>query len=123
MKTKLFLNMAVCVLVAMCGVVLAGCATSPKNIGSTHVSTAQYSGYSCEQIGAEMARVNRKIAEVSGKQVKAAKKDKVATGITVVTFNPLFLFFLSNNDNKEELKNLKGEYEALERLWIEKECG
>jgi hypothetical protein len=99
-----------------------GCATNPDRLGSTYVSPVQYQSYDCEQVLAEKMRVERRVTELTGKQAKAAKGDKVAMGVGLVLFWPA-LFFLAGGDHKEELERLKGEYEALDIVWIEKKCG
>ncbi len=107
-------------LLVMCSF-LAGCATPPEKISSAYVSPLQYQGYSCNQIRQELIRVNRKILEVSGQQSKEANKDAVALGVGLVLFWPA-LFFMIGEDKKEELARLKGEYEALENIAIQKDC-
>jgi len=42
-------------------------------------------------------------------------------GVGLVLFWPA-LFFLIGDDKKEELARLKGEYEALEKIAIQKDC-
>ncbi len=98
-----------------------GCATRPEKISAAYVSPLQYQTYSCSQIGQELVRVNRKILELTSSQQKEADKDAVALGVGLVLFWPA-LFFMMGDDKKDELARLKGEYEALERLAIEKNC-
>lgn len=100
---------------------LAGCASSPDTISAAYVSPLQYSSYSCNQTKAELMRVNRKVMEVTGAQEDEANKDAVAVGVGLVLFWPA-LFFLMGDDRKDELARLKGEYEALETVAIQKEC-
>lgn len=50
-----------------------------------------------------------------------AGKDSAALGVGLVLFWPA-LFFMIGEDKKEELARLKGEYEALEQVAIQKEC-
>jgi len=100
---------------------LTGCATSPDKISATYVSPVQYQGYTCNQIEQELARVERKVFEVSGKQKGEADKDAAAMAIGLILFWPA-LFFLAGEDRKDELARLKGEIEALECIAIQKEC-
>ena len=100
---------------------LNGCSTNPDKISGTYVSPLQYQGSSCNQIRQEFMRVNRKILEITGKQRNESTKDKVALGVGLVLFWPA-LFFMIGDDKKDELARLKGEYEALERIAIQKEC-
>lgn len=97
------------------------CATNPDKISASYVSPAQYSNYSCNQISQEMARVERRVVELTGKQRKAATGDAVAMGIGLILFWPA-LFFLIGKDKKDELARLKGEYESLQIAWIDADC-
>ena len=99
----------------------AGCATPPDKISSSYVSPLHYKDYTCTQIGQEKERVNRKIIELSKQQKKEANKDKVAMGVGICLFWPA-LFFMIGEDKKEELARLKGEYDALESMEIQKKC-
>ena len=101
--------------------ILAGCASSPDEISGKYVSPLQYQQYNCNQIRMEMMRVSRKVNEVAGHQQGEADGDAAALGVGLVLFWPA-LFFMIGDDKEEELSQLKGEYEALERAAIEKEC-
>ncbi|MEE9543082.1 MAG: hypothetical protein V3V95_04795 [Thermodesulfobacteriota bacterium] len=98
-----------------------GCSTSPDKISASYVSPLQYQHFSCNQLGGELLRVNRKVMEVTGQQQKEANKDAIAMGVGLVLFWPA-LFFMMGDDKKEELGRLKGEYDALEQVTITKDC-
>jgi len=117
MKKNLVRIVSVCVIMFF----LFGCATHPDKINATYVSPLQYQGYSCKQIQQELIRVNGKISEITGQQDKKANKDAIAFGIGMILFWPA-LFFMIGGDKKEELARLKGEYEVLESIAIQKEC-
>jgi len=102
-------------------VMLMACSTSPDKISASYVSPIVYQSYSCDQLVMEMARIQRKVNEVTGAQQKESTKDKWAMGVGLVVFWPA-LFFLIGDDKKEELKQLKGEYEAVEQAMIQKNC-
>lgn len=112
--SKIFL----CTLLA---VALGACAAKSNTIQPAYVSPLQYQDYSCKQIRNEMARISRRVNEVSGVQDKQASKDSVALGVGLVLFWPA-LFFMIGDDQKEELSRLKGEYDALEQAANAKEC-
>ena len=101
---------------------LAGCATAPEKIGATYVSPLQYSNYDCDQVRMEMVRVSQKVHEVAGVQKKEANKDAWATGVGLVVFWPALFFLAGGNDRKEELAGLKGNYDALSEVAIQKKC-
>ena len=100
---------------------IVGCASKPESISASYVSPLQYSSYNCNQVKMELMRVNRKVISVSGAQADEANNDAVAMGVGLVLFWPA-LFFLMGDDQKDELARLKGEYEALETVAIQKEC-
>ena len=103
---------------------LVGCATAPEKLGTTYVSPLQYKDYTCDQIGMEMQRVSRKVAELRGTLAKDASNDAAQMGIGLILFWPA-LFFLEGGDgvNASQYSHLKGEFEALEQIAIQKECG
>lgn len=98
-----------------------GCSTAPDKISSSYVSPLQYQHFTCDQVGGELLRVNRKIMEITGQQQKEARKDAIAMGVGLVLFWPA-LFFLMGDDKKAELSRMKGEYDALEQVAITKDC-
>ena len=103
---------------------LVGCATAPEKLGATYVSPLQYKDYTCDQIGMEMQRVSRKVAELRGTLDKDASNDAAQMGIGLILFWPA-LFFLEGGDgvNASQYSHLKGEFEALEQVAIQKDCG
>lgn len=101
--------------------ILSACAQKANKIQSTYVSPLQYSDYSCKQIKGEISRVGRRMNEVAGVQDKTASDDSVAMGVGLVLFWPA-LFFIDSSDQRVELGRLKGEFEALEQVAIQKNC-
>ena len=101
---------------------VTGCSSSPEKISAAYVSPIQYSPYDCDQIGMELIRVNRRVVEVSGIQKKQADKDAAAMGVGLVIFWPALFFLAAGSDHEAELARLKGEYETLETVAIQKKC-
>lgn len=99
----------------------SACATHPNNIQAAYVSPMTYSAYSCDQLREENERLARRVAEVTGTQERRANHDKMAMGVGLVLFWPA-LFFMANGDQKEELARLKGEYDALQSVAVQKQC-
>jgi hypothetical protein len=100
-----------------------GCASSSNEIKASYVSPLQYQQYNCQQIAAEADRVSRKAAELSGVQDTKASNDAVATGVALVLFWPAALLVKGDGSTAAELARLKGEFETLEKVSIEKNCG
>lgn len=70
----------------------------------------------------EMMRISFKVSEVAGHQKQQASNDAVAMGVGLVLFWPALLSLAGGNDRKEELAGLKGQYDALNQIAIEKKC-
>lgn len=112
---------------AILGVALASvamvsaCASSPNAIQGTYTSPLLYSNYDCQQIQGELIRLQTRVNIIAGEQSKKARSDKIAAGVGAVVFWPA-LFLLASDDNKAELSNLKGQYDALEQVAVVKRC-
>ena len=106
------------------GVLIAGCATQPSDLPTTYVSPNQYQNYSCEQITMEMNRTSRKANELQARLKKDADNDAAQMAVGIIIFWPA-LFFLEGGDGPEaaEYSRLKGEFEALEEVSVQKKCG
>ena len=63
------------------------------------------------------------MSQLSGAQDSKATGDAVATGIAIVVFWPAAFFIKGDGQTAAELGRLKGEFEALEKASIEKNCG
>ena len=103
---------------------LTGCATQPKDLPTAYVSPLQYQNYSCDQISMEMNRVSRKVNELRGDLKEEADNDSAQMALGLIIFWPA-LFFLEGGDGADaaEFSRLKGEFEALESISIQKSCG
>jgi hypothetical protein len=101
---------------------LAGCASSSSEISATYVSPLQYQHLTCQQLAAEAERVSRRAAEVSGVQDSKRTSDAWATAGAIVLFWPAAFFIKGDGNTAAELGRLKGEFEAIEKASIEKNC-
>lgn len=103
---------------------LTACASKPQDISPQYVSPLQYQHYDCGQIGMEMQRVSARVSELTGTLDKKAGDDAAQMGVGLVLFWPA-LFFLEGGDGAQaqEYARLKGEFDALEKVAIEKRCG
>ena len=106
------------------GFLIAGCATQPSDLPTTYVSPNQYQHYSCEQITMEMNRTSRKASELQARLKKVADNDAAQMAVGLIILWPT-LFFLEGGDGPEaaEYSRLKGEFEALEEVSVQKKCG
>lgn len=106
---------------ACCG--LAGCASSASDVMPSYVSPLQYQNLTCQQIGAEAERVSQRASQLAGVQDEKSTNDAVATGVGLVLFWPSLFFIKGDGQTAAELARLRGEFDALEKMSIEKNCG
>ncbi len=100
---------------------LVGCADKSAEISATYVSPLAYKSYDCDQLEQEYLRLQRRGTEIMKQQDDTASDDSVAMGVGLVLFWPA-LFFIDNDDVREEVARIKGELEAVEQASIQKKC-
>lgn len=115
MKTK---AVTAGVIVAM----LAGCATSSKDIATAYVSPVQYQSYDCDQLSAEAARLTQRVQQLGGRLDEAANNDKAIMGVGLVLFWPALFALGGTKQQEAEYARLKGEAEALQQAAVAKKC-
>ena len=106
-----------------CAALLAGCASSSDKISASYISPLQYQNYTCAQLAEEAQRVSSRAAQTAGVQDQKASSDAVATGVAIVLFWPAAFMIGGNDQTTAELARLKGEFEAVEKVSIQKNCG
>lgn len=102
--------------------ILPGCATSSKDIASTYVSPIQYSNYDCNQLTAELQRIQGRVAQIGGRLDEAASNDKLIMGAGLIIFWPALFALGGTKAQEQEYGRLKGEYDAVNQAAIEKKC-
>jgi hypothetical protein len=100
---------------------LAACAAAPDKIQANYVSPVEYSNLDCDQIRSELFRVSSQVRVLTGQQRRKHTNDQVAMGVGLVLFWPA-LFFLVGGDKRDQLAELKGQYDALNSVAITKKC-
>ena len=103
-------------------VALAGCASTSETVTGSYASPLQYSNYSCQQLGEEAQRISARVAQTSGVQDQKRSNDTVATAAAIIIFWPAAFLVNGNDQNTAELARLKGEFEAVEKVSIQKNC-
>ncbi len=101
---------------------LNACAKSSKDIVGTYVSPLQYADYACPQLKSEMIRVSSKVKALTGKIDTNNENDKMITGAGMILFWPALFFLGGTKEQEAEYARLKGEYEALDRVAVQKNC-
>lgn len=102
--------------------VIAGCATSSKDISATYISPLQYQNYDCGQIAAESQRIQTRVVELGGRLDQAANNDKAIMGVGLVLFWPALFMVGGTKTQEAEYGRLRGEYEAVQKAAVEKRC-
>lgn len=110
-------------LVVLLATGLYACAHSSDQIAAQYVSPIVYEDYDCRQISAEYERINRRVHQLAASIDKNARGDSIAMGVGLVLFWPALFFIDGDSPEAAEYARLKGEYEALEKVSIQKNCG
>ena len=102
--------------------IATGCAKNTSELPSSYVSPLVYQDFKCSQLSSEMARITRRVNELGHSINKNAQGDSVAMGLGLVLFWPALFFIDGDSPEAAEYSRLKGEYEAVEKMMIQKEC-
>ena len=110
-----------CIVLFLTLLLITGCATNPKKIQAAYVSPLVYKDYDDEQIIMEMDHIGQRTAQLYNSLASEAGADTAQMAIGLVLFWPT-LFFLEGGDGPEaaEYARLKGEYEALRKLAVQR---
>jgi hypothetical protein len=103
-------------------IVLCGCAKSSSDVTGSYISPLQYQNYSCQQLGEEAQRISARVAQTSGVQDQKRSNDQVATTAAIILFWPAAFLVGGDDQNTAELARLKGEFEAIEKISVQKNC-
>lgn len=101
---------------------ITACASSKEDIPTQYVSPLQYNSYKCSQIEMELARVSQHVSRLAGEVDKRAGNDSAKMGVGLILFWPTLFFLDGDGPQAQEYGRLKGEFETLEKVAIEKNC-
>lgn len=104
-------------IVLLAVLLVAACAQPPEAIAPAYVSPATYRGYNCQQLGAELHRVDNALAQASQQQRKARSND--TAGVILLG---LPVSSLSGANVAEQVAALKGQKHTLEQMMISRRC-
>ena len=112
-------RLVICAVAAL----LAGCAADTSQIKAVAVSPAEYEDFSCKQIEQEARRLSLLAKDIGVRVDKTASDDDAQTAIGLILFWPA-LFFLEGEEtaDTQEFARLKGEFIALQKAAVQKEC-
>ena len=104
------------------GLTLGACAKKSENVAASYVSPLAYQQFNCRQLAEEAGRVSQRAAELSGVQNRKRTGDIVATTAAIIVFWPAAFLVSGDEAQTAELARLKGEFEAIQRVSVEKGC-
>ena len=107
---------------ALACVGLVACAQASGDVRPSYIPATTYASYSCDQLLPMMLDVQNKVMVVSGQQDYKRKVDQSATGVGIVLFWPALIAMPLTADHKQELSQLKGQYEAIGRAMEIRQC-
>jgi hypothetical protein len=107
---------------------LSACASSDPTNDPSYVSLVEYQNYSCKQITAEMNRISKRTDDAMEVRVQANKNDQtnavLGAAVTALAITQGYSLYSGSDrdDNAIQINRLKSQYDALERLAIQKNC-
>jgi hypothetical protein len=110
------------VLMVAVALLAGGCASGSGDIRAAYVSPMTYQNYSCEQLVTENERLQRQLSSVAGAVDKKAHGDAVKMGVGLVLFWPTLFFLKGDGVEAQEYARLKGEHEAFDQAYVQKNC-
>jgi hypothetical protein len=102
--------------------IVASCATAPKDISAAYISPLKYQAYDCDQIAMESANIERRVNILYASLESSSKGDKRNTVIGAILFWPTLFFIDGDSPEGAEYAQLKGEYQALQTVAVQKKC-
>lgn len=101
---------------------ISSCASSSHEIAATYVSPTQYAAFNCDQLSLELARLNQRRSELAANIDTKASSDEGMTAVSIIFFWPAAFALGGNQAQEAEYARLKGEYDAVQKAGIEKNC-
>ena len=109
-------------LVVLAGITQAGCASSPDSVSARYVSPNMYQNWSCDQLTDEKIRLTKEVQRISGLQRENANADAAMMTVGLIIFWPALIGLAATKDRKDELGQLKGEYDAVDLSVRSRQC-
>ena len=91
-------------------------------MAAAYVSPLAYEQFNCRQLAEEAGRVSQRAGELSGVQDRKRTGDIVATTAAIIVFWPAAFLVSGDDAQTAELARLKGEFEAIQRVSVQRGC-
>ena len=108
--------------ILLCTSFIISCSKASKDIAAIYVSPELYSDYTCDQVRKDMKRVSGRVSELTGNLDSNKSKDNITTTAGILLFWPALFFIGGTKEQEAEYAQLKGEFNALEKVSISKDC-
>ena len=82
----------------------------------------KYKDYDCDQIALEGASIESRVNSLYASLDNASSKDKRNTAIGAILFWPTLFFIDGDSPEGSEYSQLKGDYQALRTVAVQKKC-
>ena len=96
----------------------------PENVTAQYVSSGRYDAYDCRRLVREADEVDARVRTLTGTLETKANTDAALVGVGMILFWPALLALPATGGKAEEqeLGRLKGEAQAIQRAYKERDC-
>ena len=110
------------ILLVASSVIVISCASSSKDIETIYVSPDQYRPLNCKSLAHELAQLNQRKNSLAVDLDKKAGNDQGITAVSAIIFWPAVFALGGNKEQEGEYAKIKGEYDAVAQVGVEKKC-
>lgn len=103
-------------ILALTGILIAGCATRPESISASYVSHEKYMGQDCTQLALQMSEARGQLTKFSSMQDTKANVDAATVFFVLIPASKL------SGDHAGDVAKYKGEVEAVETALVKTGC-
>lgn len=104
---------------------LSACMTSPHTMDTTYFLPAQFESYSCEQLSAEVQRIQAKVNQLIGGQGNNGAppaNNQWILGADMSLSWPVLFALGGTKEQEAEYMRLKNEYDDIQQWAVAKKC-
>lgn len=115
---------SIMVILFTAAIILSGCAVSAENHHLPYISPTQFQTYNCDELLAEIERIQVRVSQLIGKSNDKIPNNKNTWSLGAdLSLSWAALFALGGTKEQEaEYAQLKSEYDAIQRWATAKKC-
>ena len=102
--------------------IVISCTTYSKDIEPIHVPPDQYRSLNCEELGHEFGQLFQRRNTLADVLDEEAASDQSVTAVSAILFWPAAFTLGGNKELERKYAQIKGEFDAVIRVGIEKRC-